>query len=698
MVGAIHQDGLRVVLDQVFNHTAASGQADKSVLDQVVPGYYHRLDATGAVQTSTCCQNVATEHAMGEKLMVDSVVSWAKNYKVDGFRFDLMGHHSRANMLAVRAGLDALTLKRDGVDGKSIYLYGEGWNFGEVADNALFTQATQGQLGGTHIGTFSDRLRDAVRGGGPFDEDPRRQGFGSGEATDPNGADINAGATAGLAHDTDLVQLGLAGNLKTFSFTSQASGTPVTGDQVDYNGQPAGYADQPDEVVSYVDAHDNETLFDSLTYKLPVATSMADRVRMNTVSLATTALAQTPSFWHAGADLLRSKSLDRDSYDSGDWFNRLDWTGADNGFGHGLPPEAQNSAKWPYMKPLLADPALKPSADEGGRGERDGRGPAPAAVQHAAVPPGHGRRDQRQGQLPGVGRHGRAPGCHRHADRRHGGRRRGPEAQGCRRRLQRLGLRRGAEGPRHHRRAHPEPGAVLGCRRRRQGVGVGCSELHAVGAGADRGGVRPAELTGHVRGGSLRRPAPRHTMGGMPPTTSSLPVPAVPVGTDAPAGPVGPVGLARPRPRLVVLVSAAVLTFLVIGLPTDIVANPVFGREVPVRPWELPVLVLTSVLTGLWFGLQRAAADLSPRSTDSNAPALGAAGLAYLAVACPVCNKIVLLALGTSGALGIWQPLQPWLAGISLISLLGAVLYAARRRPCADGRCVTASVPWATEA
>ncbi|MEO7447284.1 MAG: alpha-1,6-glucosidase domain-containing protein, partial [Humibacillus sp.] len=246
--------------------------------------------------------------------------------------------------------------------GKSVYLYGEGWNFGEVANNALFTQATQGQLGGTGIGTFSDRLRDAVRGGGPFDEDPRKQGFGTGEATDPNGAPINAGAAANLSHDTDLLQLGLAGNLRTFSFRSQASGAVVNGTQVDYNGQPAGYADQPDEVVSYVDAHDNETLFDTLTYKLPVATTMQDRVRMNTVSLATTALAQTPSFWHAGADLLRSKSLDRDSYDSGDWFNRLDWTGADNGFGHGLPPETQNAAKWPFMKPLLANPALKPTA------------------------------------------------------------------------------------------------------------------------------------------------------------------------------------------------------------------------------------------------------------------------------------------------------------------------------------------------
>ncbi|MGO4662338.1 pullulanase-type alpha-1,6-glucosidase [Terrabacter sp. 2TAF16] len=362
MVGALHQDGLRVVLDQVFNHTAQSGQGDKSVLDKVVPDYYHRLNASGAVETSTCCQNVATEHAMGQKLMVDSVVSWARNYRVDGFRFDLMGHHSKANMLAVRSALDALTLSKDGVDGRSIYLYGEGWNFGEVADNKLFVQATQGQLGGTGIGTFSDRLRDGVRGGGPFDEDPRRQGFGSGEATDPNGAATNADAATRLGSDTDLVQLGLAGNLKTFTFRSQKTGTVVNGTQVDYNGSPAGYADQPDEVVSYVDAHDNETLFDSLTYKLPVATSMQDRVRMNTLSLATTALAQTPSFWHAGADLLRSKSLNRDSYDSGDWFNRLDWTGADNGFGHGLPPQEQNSAKWPFMKPLLANMALKPSA------------------------------------------------------------------------------------------------------------------------------------------------------------------------------------------------------------------------------------------------------------------------------------------------------------------------------------------------
>ena len=363
MVGALHKTGLQVVLDQVFNHTAESGQGERSVLDQVVPGYYQRLNAAGGVETSTCCQNVATEHAAAEKLMVDSVVMWARDYKVDGFRFDLMGHHSKDNMLAVRAALDELTLKKDGIDGKAVYLYGEGWNFGEVANNALFEQATQGQLGGTGIGTFNDRLRDGVHGGSPVDGSSTfEQGFGTGLGTDPNGSTVDP-ADRTLGQQTDLVKLGLAGNLRDFEFEA-SDGTVTRGDEVDYNGSPAGYADEPDEVINYVDAHDNETLYDLSIFKLPVGTSMADRVRMNTLSLSTVALSQSVSFWHAGTELLRSKSLDRNSYNSGDWFNRIDWTGQESTFGSGLPMQADNGVKWPIMTPLLSNPALKPAASD----------------------------------------------------------------------------------------------------------------------------------------------------------------------------------------------------------------------------------------------------------------------------------------------------------------------------------------------
>ncbi|MET9835825.1 pullulanase-type alpha-1,6-glucosidase [Streptomyces sp. NPDC006385] len=357
MVQALNRDGLRVVMDVVYNHTVAGGQAETSVLDKVVPGYYHRLLADGAIATSTCCANTATEHAMMGKLVVDSVVTWAKQYKVDGFRFDLMGHHPKANILAVRKALDELTLAEDGVDGKKIILYGEGWNFGEVADDARFVQATQQNMAGTGIATFSDRARDAVRGGSAFEADPRVQGFASGLYTDPNSSDANgtpAESRARLLHYQDLIKVGLSGNLAQYRFTD-TSGKEVTGAEVDYNGSPAGYAQAPGDALAYADAHDNETLYDALAYKLPADTSAADRGRMQVLALATAALSQGPALSQAGTDLLRSKSLDRNSFDSGDWYNAVHWDCRDgNGFGRGLPPAADNESKWPYAKPLLA--------------------------------------------------------------------------------------------------------------------------------------------------------------------------------------------------------------------------------------------------------------------------------------------------------------------------------------------------------
>ncbi|MFK0228801.1 pullulanase-type alpha-1,6-glucosidase [Streptomyces sp. NPDC090303] len=361
MVQALNGDGLRTVMDVVYNHTVAAGQSDKSVLDRIVPGYYQRLQADGSVATSTCCANTAPENAMMGKLVVDSVVTWAKEYKVDGFRFDLMGHHPKANILAVRKALDALTVAKDGVDGKAIVLYGEGWNFGEVADDARFVQATQKNMAGTGIATFSDRARDAVRGGGPFDEDPGVQGFASGLYTDPNTSAANGTPEqqkARLLHDQDLIKVGLTGNLAAYSFTD-TSGRTVKGSEVDYNGAPAGYAAAPGDALAYADAHDNESLYDALAFKLPADTSPADRARMQVLALATATLSQGPALSQAGSDLLRSKSLDRNSFDSGDWFNAIHWDCRDgNGFGRGLPPAADNKAKWSYGRPLLTNPAL----------------------------------------------------------------------------------------------------------------------------------------------------------------------------------------------------------------------------------------------------------------------------------------------------------------------------------------------------
>ena len=363
MVASLARAGLRVVMDVVYNHTHASGQDESSVLDKIVPGYYHRLNDVGKVENSTCCSNTASEHAMMEKLMVDSVLTWARAYKVDGFRFDLMGHHMVENMLRVRRALDALTPERDGVDGRKVYMYGEGWDFGEVAGGARGRNATQANIGGTGIGVFNDRLRDAARGGGAF-SGLQEQGFVTGLFDDPNGTPQGNAAEqrAKLVRDMDWIRLGLAGNLRDYRFTN-AAGRELSGAELQYGGRSAGYAFDPQENVTYVSAHDNETLFDAIQLKAPLDTPIAQRVRMQNLALDLVLLAQGIAFIHAGDDMLRSKSLDRNSYDSGDWWNALDFTYASNNWAVGLPP-GENRKNWATLAPLLGDPRLAAGKDD----------------------------------------------------------------------------------------------------------------------------------------------------------------------------------------------------------------------------------------------------------------------------------------------------------------------------------------------
>jgi pullulanase len=361
MVQGLHDIGLKVVMDVVYNHTTASGQDPKSVLDRIVPGYYHRLDASGNVLGDSCCSDTASENAMFAKLMVDSTEVWARHYGVDAFRFDLMSFHPKDLMLRLRDNLRRFD--------PSVYIYGEGWNFGAVANDARFVQASQLNMAGTGIGTFSDRLRDGVRGGGPFDSGiglVKNQGFINGLWYDNNAAadPQNGGQRDWLAHLKDLIMLGMAGNLRDFMMVDK-DGNLKKGSQIDYFGQPAAYTTSPLENIVYGSAHDNQTLFDISQYKLPTTTSLADRVRVQTLGLAIFALSQGVSFFHAGDDLLRSKSFDNNSYDSGDWFNKLDFTYQSNNFGVGLPPGwANDTGNWAVMAPLLRDASLKPGFAE----------------------------------------------------------------------------------------------------------------------------------------------------------------------------------------------------------------------------------------------------------------------------------------------------------------------------------------------
>ena len=355
MIGALHGMGLQVILDQVYNHTAASGQSPHSVLDRVVPGYFHRLDPAGRVEGFTCCNDIATERAMAERLMIDACVGWVRDYRVDGFRFDLMGYHSTATMQAVRQALAEVA--EDAV-GHAIYLYGEGWDVHEDSGNRYVRRAIQGQVGSgpesgyLRIGTFNDRVRDALLGE-RFLPDPRVvQGLATGAVLDPNEQEERPEeeAAADLAWRTELVQLSLAGNLR------RPNGPG-------YGNAPAAYGDEPVDSIAYVESHDDQALFDWLAYKLPCDTPMDQRVRAQLLALAVVTLGQTPCFWAAGTELLRSKSLDHDSYNSGDHFNAIDWSGQDNGWGRGLPPAERNFEHWIIQAELLAHSHLRPSPE-----------------------------------------------------------------------------------------------------------------------------------------------------------------------------------------------------------------------------------------------------------------------------------------------------------------------------------------------
>ena len=353
MVQSLHEAGLRVTMDVVYNHTSASQQGQLSTLDKIVPTYYYRLNDKGANLNDSCCADTAAEHTMMAKLMLDSVALWATEYKIDSFRFDIMTFAPLAVMQELQARVNQAA-------GREIYLYGEGWNFGAVANDQRFVTARQANLFGTGIGSFNDRLRDTVRGGGCCDGGENlisQQGFINGAWLDPN--HLARQSRDDALRLADLVRVGLSGTLRDYRFVDRFGSLRSNAD-IDYFGQRAGYTASPVETINYVEKHDNQTLFDINAFRLPQSTSLSDRVRVQNLGAAIVLLSQGIPFIHAGQELLRSKSLDRDSYNAGDWFNRLDYSYASNNFGVGLPSSDKNRDNWGLMTPVLENPLIKP--------------------------------------------------------------------------------------------------------------------------------------------------------------------------------------------------------------------------------------------------------------------------------------------------------------------------------------------------
>ncbi|MCB0572515.1 MAG: type I pullulanase [Phaeodactylibacter sp.] len=286
MVKALHDNGLRVVMDVVYNHTGAT---EKSLFNQLVPGYYYRQNADGGFSNASACGNeTASERPMVRKFIVESVKYWATEYQVDGFRFDLMGIHDIETMNQVSAALHEID--------PSIFVYGEGWTAGDsplpVDKRALKRHISQ--ING--VAAFSDDIRDAIKGHVFTHDDP---GFVSGKP-------------------------GQEGRIK-FGIVAATRHPQLNYDSIQIYDADGPWAGSPLQTITYVSCHDNHTLWDRLTLSRP-ETSDADKIRMQKLAGAIVLTSQGVPFLHAGVEMLRTKNGVENSFESPDSINQLDWS------------------------------------------------------------------------------------------------------------------------------------------------------------------------------------------------------------------------------------------------------------------------------------------------------------------------------------------------------------------------------------
>ncbi len=283
LIKTFHENGLRVIFDAVYNHTGLTGLSN---FNQLVPGYYYRHKKGGGFSDATGCGNeTASEMPMMRKFMLESTLYWAKEYHIDGFRFDLMGVHDIRTMNLISKTLHAY--KPD------ILLYGEGWAAGDspLPDSLRAIKKNAHML--DRIAVFSDDIRDGIKGS-VFDQ--AEKGFASGKA--------------GLE---ESVKSGIVADCKH--------------PQVDYNKvnySKAPYASGPWNVITYCECHDNNTLWDKLTLSCSEAPE-EERKKMHLLSLTIVLTSQGIPFLHAGTEFLRSKQGVENSYKSNDSINAIHW-------------------------------------------------------------------------------------------------------------------------------------------------------------------------------------------------------------------------------------------------------------------------------------------------------------------------------------------------------------------------------------
>ena len=289
MVKALHEAGIRVVMDVVYNHTYNLD----SCLNNAVPGYYYRQDENGEYSDASACGNeTASERYMFRRYMVDSVVYWAKEYHIDGFRFDLMGIHDIETMKLIREELNKID--------SSIIMYGEGWTGGPspLKEELAALKKNTYKFDKLQIAAFSDDCRDGVKGHVFYDEET---GF-------VNGKD------------------GLEETIK-FAIVASTHHKDIDKENIVYSNE--FWANEPYQTINYASAHDNHTLWDKLQISTPNCTE-EELIAMNKLIAGIILTSQGISFVHAGEEMARTKEdeegkLVENSFESSDKVNKIYW-------------------------------------------------------------------------------------------------------------------------------------------------------------------------------------------------------------------------------------------------------------------------------------------------------------------------------------------------------------------------------------